>query len=81
MKKRFELAGKIVFEADDIANAYVCLSEYYAAMARGENSPSLIPLINQMRLRPLTPSSQGFPAVEPVTKKDIKGGGGMGPGP
>ena len=66
--KKYELLGRLVFEADDIVDAYIRLGEHFTALAHGHESSTAMPE-SHIKIRPVNYSG-GFPSVEAPTKKD-----------
>lgn len=64
--KRYELLGRLVFEADDIVDAYIRLGEHFTALAHGHES-SVALTESHVKIRPVAMSG-GFPAVEAPTQ-------------
>ncbi len=70
MSRKYELLGRLVFEADDTVDAYKKLANHFADLAVGRES-SVALEESHLKVRPVlvtTGSSGSFPAVEAPTE-------------
>jgi hypothetical protein len=53
MSRKFELVGRIAFDAADIQDAYLKLAEHFTAFAHGHDSALMLPE-SSVKIRPVS---------------------------